>query len=234
MKKWIAAVLVIVVLGALAGCGKKPAANPEPKAPAAQEPAPVKERTTAEKAMDTFFEILDRYPEYITYHEDLSHWGITLPIKDAFEWVKDTSLHQADMALVLKADDFVEAGLDVTKLEGWLFKEANPEMGAPDRLVKPFDLTDASNAPEGRDNAKDSFTRIIEAHPNQITFATDLYHFNMGEQIFSWGVSQAGEMKVVFTVEAAPFVAAGLDTAKLAEKGWTTESGKLVKTVVLN
>lgn len=237
MKKRLLILIMVLTLLIVAGCSRNSTPAPEPnEEPAPPVEAPVEEEPVlAEEAREAFLLILDTFPDRVSFHKELSHWGLILENGDGFEWITDSSLNEADVAMVLNANEFIEAGLDVDKLTGWLFKKA--EMGMPARIIRPYDLSDQANGPEGEDTANDAFIRLINAFPNQIMFHTEMshYQFVMDEVIFEWTTDLSmGDADLAFVLDSAPFVAAGLDVEQLIAKGWILEDGKLIKPVALD
>ncbi|MDR2694029.1 MAG: hypothetical protein LBB74_07425 [Chitinispirillales bacterium] len=81
----------------------------------------------------------------IGYHAALNHYGISLGNGNMFEWAKDLNTNDKDIVFVLNPEPFINAGVDVTKIEGWAFAKVtvDDENGKPvqvDKILKPFDL----------------------------------------------------------------------------------------------
>ena len=76
----------------------------------------------------------------LTYHADLDHYGIQLPA-GKIEWAKDESTNDKDIVFVIAAKPLADLGVDVQKVDGWLFKTMKDDAGRDfDVLLKPFTL----------------------------------------------------------------------------------------------
>lgn len=96
-------------------------------------------------AIDTFKKIVDTNRDVIGYHEELDHYGIALGGGNMFEWAKDMSKNDKDMVIVLNPQPFIDAGVDPSAVEGWVFgkvkvKDDSGKMVEVDKLLKPFDI----------------------------------------------------------------------------------------------
>ncbi|MDR2006163.1 MAG: hypothetical protein LBP78_02825 [Acidaminococcales bacterium] len=80
----------------------------------------------------------------IGYHAALDHYGVDLGGGNLFEWAKDMSKNDKDIVFVLNPEPFIKAGVDVRKVDGWLFGKVPVDVdGKPaevDKLLKPFNL----------------------------------------------------------------------------------------------
>jgi hypothetical protein len=100
----------------------------------------------AKKSLEaTFAEIVRTQRTRIGYHEKLDHYGIKLGDGNMFEWAKDLAKNDKDIVWVLNPGPFVAAGVDPSKIQGWVFAkvESKDEAGTAvfvDKLLKPFDL----------------------------------------------------------------------------------------------
>ena len=93
----------------------------------------------------TFSEIVRTQRSRIGYHDQLDHYGIGLGDGNMFEWAKDMSKNDKDIVWVLNPAPFIAAGVDPSKIEGWIFAkvETMDDKGKTifvDKLLKPFDL----------------------------------------------------------------------------------------------
>jgi F420-0:gamma-glutamyl ligase len=62
-----------------------------------------------------------------------------------FEWAKDMTTNDKDIVFVLNPEVFINAGVDASNVEGWVFAkvETMDESGKKievDKFLKPFDL----------------------------------------------------------------------------------------------
>lgn len=96
-------------------------------------------------ALETFKNIVDNYRNTIGYHAELDHYGIDLGKGNMFEWAKDLETNDKDIVFVLSPQPFIDAGVDPSKVEGWVFAKVNMmDMGekdqSVDKFLKPFNL----------------------------------------------------------------------------------------------
>lgn len=105
-------------------------------------------KQTAQGSKDAFRRLLKEDNKLIEYHKGMKHYRLLL--NDGFEvqWSEKIGLTNADMAFIIDADPLIEAGLDISRLDGsgWIFKRSEKdEMGNhPNRLVKTYDLKKSS------------------------------------------------------------------------------------------
>ncbi|MDR0644473.1 MAG: hypothetical protein LBG05_06125 [Treponema sp.] len=81
----------------------------------------------------------------IGYHMALDHYGVNLGDGNLFEWAKDMGTNDKDIVFVLNPDPFIAAGVDPSKIEGWVFAkvtvdDANGKPVEVDKILKPFNL----------------------------------------------------------------------------------------------
>ncbi len=187
-----------------------------------------------DKAYKSFSAILKADKDKIGFHAALSHWGLKLNNSEKFEWTKDTSANTADLAMVMLADPFINAGLDVKKLDAnqWLYKPAEKEAGEqlPNRLVKPYNVGDKKEETEG---FEDAMKNIIKTDSSLITYNSDSkkYVISLGKGFEVQWTEALGTTSsdIVFVLDSKPLTAAGLDLNKLDGSGWKVEDNNLVK-----
>ena len=74
------------------------------------------------------------------YHAALDHYGIALP-GGKFEWAKDYKTNDKDIVFVLAAKPLADLGVDVQKIDGWVFKTMQDDAGKDfDVLLKPYSV----------------------------------------------------------------------------------------------
>jgi hypothetical protein len=81
----------------------------------------------------------------IGYHAALDHYGVNLGDGNLFEWAKNLETNDKDIVFVLDPEPFAAAGVDLTRVDGWLFAKVivDDENGKPievEKLLKPFNL----------------------------------------------------------------------------------------------
>ena len=95
--------------------------------------------------LDSYKKLVKHYRDSITYHTALDHYGVDLGNGNMFEWAKDMKTNDKDIVFVLNPQPFLDAGVDPTKLETWIFAkvETMDERGNKielDKFLKPFDV----------------------------------------------------------------------------------------------
>ena len=106
-------------------------------------PYDVSEKAGAsETSEESLMKIIEADEELLIYHEDQKHYVLILGNGNEVVWTEDPALNENDVLFVLGAAPLVEAGLDVTKLEGtgWTFKPATADGKFPDQIVSTYDL----------------------------------------------------------------------------------------------
>ena len=95
-------------------------------------------------AKDVFGKLVENNRDAIGYHAALDHYGVALGNGNMFEWAKDILTNDKDIVFVLNPQPFIDAWVDVNKVEGWVFAKVEMmEDGKKvevDKLLKPFDL----------------------------------------------------------------------------------------------
>ena len=98
----------------------------------------------APTALAAYEQIVSKYRDNIGYHTALDHYGVTLGEGNMFEWAKDMTTNDKDIVFVLNPQPFIDAGVDVNAVDGWVFAKVPVDVdGKPtevDKLLKPFDL----------------------------------------------------------------------------------------------
>ena len=95
--------------------------------------------------LDTFKQIVKSYRSIIGYHAALDHYGIALGEGNMFEWAKDMMKNDKDMVFVLNPEPLRAAGVDPSKITGWIFtripvKDESGKTVEVDKFVKPYNL----------------------------------------------------------------------------------------------
>ncbi len=95
--------------------------------------------------LESFNQIVKLKRESIGYHEDLDHYGIDLADGNKFEWAKDMAKNDKDMVFVVDPKQFIDAGVDPAKVEGWVFgkvkvKDDKGKTVEVDKFLKPFNI----------------------------------------------------------------------------------------------
>ncbi len=95
--------------------------------------------------LDSYKKLVKHYRDSITYHTALDHYGVDIGNGNMFEWAKDMKTNDKDIVFVLNPQPFLDAGVDPTKLETWVFAkvETMDEKGNKielDKFLKSFDV----------------------------------------------------------------------------------------------
>jgi len=94
-----------------------------------------------ENLTDAVYESVQYDRKTLGYHQDLDHYGVRLP-GGKFEFAKDYTTNDKDIVFVIAAKPLADLGVDVQKIEGWVFKTMQEADGSDvDVLLKPYDLT---------------------------------------------------------------------------------------------
>lgn len=200
-KQFIATTSVVMLIILLSGCSGKT----------------TKDNSSLIKgAASNFNFIVSNNLENIVYHDELEHFGLLLKDGDKFEWTKDPSVSNADFSLSINADEFIKAGLDVTKLDGTNFTYIEASENAPNMLVYKFDV---SNDKETYKDNNEAFEKLISKIPEQLsTIEKDGYILNLG-QVFQvhWNGEERVNKDIAFVIGAEDLIKAGLNVEKLNE-----------------
>lgn len=81
----------------------------------------------------------------VGYHDALDHYGIALGGGNALEWAKDLKTNDKDLVFVIDPAPLMAAGVDPSKVAGWVFApvEMMDDAGktvSEDKFLKPFDF----------------------------------------------------------------------------------------------
>jgi hypothetical protein len=209
MKKWLLVATNLALI--LAGCNRAITGSQE-----------------SDGALAAFNAIVKANQDRKGYHDALKHWGLSLPGGGKFEWTKDTSANDIDFALVIPAEPFIRAGLDLSRLEGtgYVFQAAKLEAGEslPDLLLHPYNVSDKKENSQG---SEDALRRILKQKNTIVQYQGELRRYRLllydqGGAPFEaqWAEAPgAGDADIVFVIPAGPLIAAGLDPGRL-DRGW--------------
>ena len=194
-------------------------------------------------AVTAFQKIVKAYPKSVGFHKALSHWGFKLKSGEKFEWTKDLSANKVDFAMVLMADQFTKAGLDVKKLDKnlWIYKPTEVEAGVklPNRLIMALNVSDKRKFSMG---SVDALKVILNQNTDLVQYYKKEGHYMLmlgdGYEVHWTDKLGSKAADIEFVVKAQALVKAGLDVKKLAASGWkfeaagTGDSGKNADQIV--
>jgi len=210
-KKILSVVLSLVIVLSFAGCRRATMENAD-----------------VDNGLKAFNTMVKKYPANKGFHKELQHWGFKLPSGEKFEWTKDTSANKADFAMVMLADPFVKAGLDVTILDKkeWLYEPAAKMDGVdlPNRLIKTYNVSDKKEISNG---SEDALRRILKQDPMLMKYIKDEKHYMImlgeGYAMHFAEVLGLSDEDVEIALKAEALIKAGLDVKKLEGSGFKLE-----------
>lgn len=93
----------------------------------------------------SYEQIVNLKRDHIKYHTALDHYGVDLGDGNMFEWAKDMSTNDKDIVFALNPQLFIDAGVDPTEVDGWVFAKVKTEDKDKqpievDKFLKPFNL----------------------------------------------------------------------------------------------
>ena len=185
-KSFIASILIVTLVFVFSGCSNvKTEENSE----------------MAKEATKNFDYIVSNNIENSVYHDELEHFGLLLKDGDKFEWTKDTSVSEADFSLSLNAEEFIKAGLDVTKLSGTAFTYQEDSATAPGMLIYIFNVSDEKVIAK---DYNDAFEILLRQLSKQLSpLENDGYILDIG-QVFQvhWNGEQRENKDIAFVINA--------------------------------
>lgn len=165
-------------------------------------------------AVDNFDIIISNNIENKIFHGELNHFGFLLGNGEKFEWTSDPSTNEADFSLTFNAEEFVEAGLDVKKLNGDTFKYIDKTIESPGVIVY---TSDVSNAKEPQSDYKEAFKSLLIKMPGQLSvIEKDGYILDIGKGFqVHWNGEERVNKDIAFIINPEDLVEAGLNIEKL-------------------
>jgi hypothetical protein len=170
-----------------------------------------------QNSIPTFDAVLQAVPERAVFDDVNGGWSLAAPDKMArFVWSRDWSaspLH--DVMLVFDAAPFIAAGLDGDKL---------PDSIAffDDMLMVGTKLGNEKLTYKGEATPLASYEQVVSLSRKSIGYhgALDHYGVSLGDgNMFEWAKDMSTNDKdMVFVLNPAPFIAAGVDPNKV--EGW--------------
>jgi len=194
------------------------------------------------ESITSFKAVLTAADDKVTPDDVNGGWSLAAPDGSArFIWSKDYSkspMH--DVMLELDAQPFLDAGLDTSKL---------PESFAvyDGKLMVGTKLGKDAFTYQGEATPLASYEQIVAKYRDTVGYHAALDHYNVnvgGGNLFEWAKDMGKNDKdIVFVLDPAPFIAAGVDPGAVA--GWVfakvpvdvngkpTEVDKLLKPINL-
>ena len=170
-------------------------------------------------AKTSFANVLKAMPDQLEEDEMNGGWSLSAPDQSArFIWSKDYSkspIH--DVMIEFDAAPFIEAGLDVSKLEEGFFE---------DKIMLGTKLGNDELKYNGEATADSSFNKIVELYRESIGYHEVLDHYgvDLGDgNKFEWAKDMnTNDKDIVFVVDPEIFIEAGVDPEKV--EGWAYAS----------
>lgn len=198
MRKLMGSIGLIVIMAfALSGCSLNKSGD-----------------SAIQDAASNFSQTVNNNKEDLTYHNELSHFGLQLKGGDKLEWAEDPSVSEADFSITINAEEFIEAGLDVSKLESSYFSYSKDNTTNVEYLIYKYNI---NNEKATYSNSDEAFKKLIGLIPDQInSIKNDGYVLNMDKGFqLHWNSDDRVNKDLAFIIVADDLVKAGLDVNKL-------------------
>lgn len=200
MKKHIITIFIITLLLIFTGCSSENSNQSD---------------SLVQDATDNFSIIVSNNIENKIFHDELSHFGLMLKDGDKFEWTGDLSVSDADFSLSFNADEFIAAGLDVSKLEGTTFTYQESSENIPSMIVY---TSDVGNEKKSYNDYLEAFQNLLSKMPGQLSILeNDGYILDIGQGFqVHWNGEERVNKDIAFIIGTDDLINAGLDIEKLS------------------
>jgi hypothetical protein len=183
----------------------------------------------AKVANSSFKAVIDASKDRVSYSEKDGAWVLASPAGDQVLFATDFSanggsgmgadMDKPDVEFSFDAAPFIAAGLDMSKLVAPEGIKYELEEG---RLMLHFELgADKFNA-DAKKSLEATFAEIVRTQRQRIGYHEKLDHYGIklgGGNMFEWAKDLSKNDKdIVWALNPAPFIAAGVDPAKV--QGW--------------
>ena len=167
-------------------------------------------------SVQSFEKVLKQIPHLITADETRGGWSLAAPDGSVrFVWSKNYAESPLDLMLELDAAPFIAAGLNPEKLPGnFTFHGGKLTLGrklGQERLQYKGEATPLA-----------SYERIVKLKRNAVGYHAQLDHYGVDladGNLFEWAKDmQTNDKDIVFVLNPAPFIAAGVDPNRI--EGW--------------
>ncbi len=166
-------------------------------------------------AITTFKTLASKEASAIARDEATGRWVLTSPGGERFEWSSDFSGTSPDFLVSFDAAPYIGAGLDPAGLPADRYS-FDPATG---RLALRFETGSTGSSAA---SPVESFTSIVKAYRPIIGYhaALDHYGIALGDgNMFEWAKDmEKNDKDIVFVLEPAPLLEAGVDPSKIS--GW--------------
>lgn len=197
----------------------------------------------AKVANTSFKAVAAAAAEKVTWSEEEGSWILASAVGDKLELAADFSrnagaggmadMDKPDVEFVFDAAPFLAAGLDPAKLagpEGMIYEIEEGE------LMLHFELGNDAFPADSKKTITATFAEIVRTQRSRVGYHEALDHYGIalgGGNMFEWAKDLAKNDKdIVWVLNPEPFIAAGVDPAKV--EGWAfakvemKEGGKTV------
>ncbi len=198
MKKMISSILVVfIIVFALSGCSQNKSSD-----------------SVIQDAAGNFSQTVNNNVEDLTFHDELSHFGLKLKGGDKFEWTEDPSVSKADFSISINAKEFIQAGLDVTKLDSSYYIYSQNTTTNTEDLIYKYNVNDEKVT---YGNSDEAFEGLIGRIPDQIVeIKNDGYVLTLDKGFqLHWNSDDRVNKDLAFIIAADDLVKAGLNIDKL-------------------
>jgi hypothetical protein len=183
----------------------------------------------AKVANSSFKAVAESSADRVTWSEEDQSWVLSSPAGDTVAFSSDFARNNSggsvdsdkpDVEFSFDAAPFVAAGLDIAKLPKVEGIKYELEDG---RFMYHFELGSDKFAPDAKKSLEATFAEIVRTQRSRIGYHEKLDHYGIklgGGNMLEWAKDMAKNDKdLVFVLDPAPFMAAGVDPAKI--QGWS-------------
>jgi hypothetical protein len=198
----------------------------------------------AKVANSSFKAVAEASADRVKWSEEDQAWTLASPAGDTVAFAADFSRNNSggqvdfdnpDVEFSFDAAPFVAAGLDIAKLPKVDGIKYELEDGM---FMYHFELGSDKFAADAKKSLEATFAEIVRTHRSRIGYHEKLDHYGIklgNGNMLEWAKDLSKNDKdLVFVLDPAPFVAAGVDPAKIA--GWAyakietkDEAGKAIQ-----
>lgn len=197
MKKLFSSIILLIIIFALSGCNQNSSS-----------------KSIIQDAASNFSFTVNNNVEDLMFHDELSHFGLELKSGDKLEWTENPSVSDADFSISINAEEFIAAGLDVTKLDSELYSYYKDTTTNLEYLIYKYNVNDENVTYENLDVA---FEKLISIIPKQVTSIKNdgfVLTFDKGFQLH-WNSDDRVNKDLAFIIVVDDLVKAGLDITKI-------------------
>jgi hypothetical protein len=183
----------------------------------------------AKVANTSFKAVADASSGRVRWSDEDQAWTLASPAGDEVSFSSDFARNNSaagvdfdkpDVEFSFDAAPFIAAGLDVAKLPKVEGIKYELEDG---RFMYHFELGNDNFSPDARKSLETTFAEIVRTQRARIGYHEKLDHYGIkleNGNMLEWAKDMSKNDKdLVFVLDPAPFIAAGVDPAKI--QGWT-------------